>query len=69
MTCSKDMNLLFCTRHIEKLELTFRSIKNKLLGGRHKEGRIRGTSRDPASLKHHKGKGRIAADVVLNIGI
>ena len=27
-----------------------------LLGGRHKEGRIRGTGRDPAYLKHQKGE-------------
>ena len=40
-----------------------------LLGGRHKEGRSIGTGRDPIYLKHRKGEGRIAADVVLNIGI
>ena len=40
-----------------------------LLGGRHKEGRSRGTGHDPTSLKHRKGEGRIAADVVLNIGV
>ena len=45
--------------------LWFRNIS--LLGGRHKEGRSRGTGRDPASLKHRKGEGRIAADVVSNI--
>ena len=40
-----------------------------LLGGRHKEGRSRGTVHDTTSLKHRKGEGRIAADVVLNIRI
>ena len=41
----------------------------KLLGGRHKEVRTRGTGHDPTSLKHWKGEGRIAVDVVLNTGI
>ena len=41
----------------------------RLLGGRHKEGSIRVNGRDPASLKHRKVEGQIAADVVLNIGI
>ena len=49
------------------IDLWFRSLS--LLGGRPKEGRSRGTGRDPISLKHHKGEGRIAAYVVLNIGI
>ena len=40
-----------------------------LLGVWHKEGRRRGTGHDPTSLKHQKGEGRIAADVVLDIGI
>ena len=40
-----------------------------LLGGRHKEGRSRRTGHDPTYLKHWKGEGRIAEDVVLNIGI
>ena len=40
-----------------------------LLGGQHKEGRIRGSGHDPTYLKNRKGEGRIAADVVLNIGI
>ena len=40
-----------------------------LLGGCHKEGRIRISRHDPASLKHRKEEGRIAEDVVLNIGI
>ena len=40
-----------------------------LLGGRHKEGRSRGTGHDLTSLKHQKGEGQIAVDVVLNIGI
>ena len=43
--------------------------RNKLLGGQNNEGRNRGTGHDPASLKHRKGEGWIAADVVLNIGI
>ena len=47
--------------------LCFRSLL--LLGSRHKEVRSRGTDRDPASLKHRKKEGRIAVDVVLNIGI
>ena len=47
--------------------LWFRSLS--LLGRRHKEGRSRGTGHDPTSLKHQKGEGRIAMDVVLNIGI
>ena len=47
--------------------LCFRSLS--LLGGRHKEVRSRGTGHDPTSLKHQKGEGRIAADVVLHIGI
>ena len=34
-----------------------------LLGGQYKEGRSRGTGRDPASLKHGKGEGRISAKV------
>ena len=42
---------------------------NNLLGGLHKEGRSRGTGLDPTSLEHQKGDGRIAVDVVLNIGI
>ena len=40
-----------------------------LLGGRHKEGRRRGTDNDTTPLKHWKGEDRIAADVVLNIRI
>ena len=40
-----------------------------LLGGRHKEGRRRGTGPDPASMNHRKGEGRIAVNVVLNTGI
>ena len=40
-----------------------------LLVDRNKEGRSRGTVRDPASLKHRQGEGKIAADGVLNIGI
>ena len=40
-----------------------------LLGVRNKESRIRGTIHDPTSLKHRKGEGWIAADVVLNIVI
>ena len=47
------------------VDLWFQSLS--LLGGRHKEVRSRVTGRDPASLKHQKGEGRIAADVVLNI--
>ena len=43
--------------------------QSELLGGRHKEGRSRGTGHDPTSLKHRKVEGRIAADVFLNIGI
>ena len=46
--------------------LWFRSLS--LLGGRHKEGRSRGTGHDPTFLKHRKEKGRIVVDVVLNIG-
>ena len=41
----------------------------RLLGGRHKEGRSRVTGHDPTPLEHQKGEGRIAVDVVLNIGI
>ena len=40
-----------------------------LLVDRNKEGRSRGTVRDPASLKHRKGEGRITVGVVLNLGI
>ena len=40
-----------------------------LLGGRHKGDRSRGTYSYPTSLKHQKGEGQIAADMVLNIGI
>ena len=47
--------------------LWFRSLS--LLGGRHKEGGSRGTGHNPTSLKHRKGEGRIAVDVVLDIGI
>ena len=47
--------------------LWFRSLS--LLGGRHKEGRSRGTGHDPTSLEHQNGEGRIAVDVVLNIEI
>ena len=47
--------------------LWFRNLS--LLGGRHNEGRIRVAGHDPNYLKHLKGDGRIAADVVLNIGI
>ena len=43
--------------------------QDRLRGGRHKEGGRRGTDRDPASLNHQKGEGRIAAGVVLNLGI
>ena len=49
------------------VDLWFRSLS--LLGGRHKEGRSRGTGHDPNSLKHRKGEGQIAADVVFNIVI
>ena len=31
--------------------------ESSLVGGRHNEGRIRGTGRDPTSLKHRKGGG------------
>ena len=47
--------------------LWFRSLS--LLGGRHKEGRSRGTGHDPTSLEHRKGEGQITVDVVLNIEI
>ena len=40
-----------------------------LLGGRHKEVRIRGTGHDPTSLEHQKGEGQITVDGVLNIEI
>ena len=40
-----------------------------LLGGRHKEGKSRGTDHDPTSLEHRKGEGWITVDVVLNIEI
>ena len=43
--------------------------RNVLLGGRHKEGRSRGTDHDPTSLEHRKGEGWITVDVVLNIEI
>ena len=42
---------------------------HSLLGGRHKEGRSRGTDHDPTSLEHRKGEGWITVDVVLNIEI
>ena len=45
------------------------TVLKKLLGGRHKEGRSRGISHDPTSLKNQKEEGLIAVDVVLNIGI
>ena len=41
----------------------------KLLGGRHKEGRSRGTDHDTTSLEDRKGEGWITVDVVLNIEI
>ena len=56
-----DTNLLGTSRD--------RAAGGGLIGGWHKEGRSRGTGRDPASPKHRKGEGRIAADVVLNLGI
>ena len=40
-----------------------------LLGGRHKEGRSRGTGHNPTSLEHQKEEGWITVDVVLNIEI
>ena len=42
---------------------------NTLLGGRHKEGRSRGTDHDTTYLEHQKGEGWITVDVVLNIEI
>ena len=56
-------------RHCIPLFRSLISMPKWLLGGRHKEGRSRGTGHDPTSLKNQKGEGRIAADVVLNIGI
>ena len=49
--------------------IVFQVISADLLGGRHKEGRSRGTGHDPTSLKHQNGEGQITVDVVLNIGI
>ena len=50
-------------------DLEVLNVFSTLLGGRHKEGRSRETGHDPTSLKHRKGEGRIAVDVVFNIGI
>ena len=51
------------------MKLSLNIISTRLLGGRHKEGRSRGTGHDPTSLKHRKGEVQIAVDVVLNIEI
>ena len=45
------------------------SVTGELLGGRHKEGRSRGTDHDPTSLEHRKGEDWITVDVVLNFDI
>ena len=58
------LELSICGVHI--MDFWGQGGENVLLGGRHKEGRSRGTDHDPTSLEHQKGEGWITVDVVLN---
>ena len=65
-----DMKEAFLHTVLLDLQKAYCTLEHdRLRGGRHKEGGSRGTGRDPASLHPRKGEGRIAADVVVNLGI